>query len=115
VYVELRSTAPGLGVYTTGPARLGNGTAFRHGQPTEGCLAFRTFATAPDARLAARREIEGLLAERAQLTHDLVAARLRIRQLVDERTTLQHRLASLLTTLLPPTTRRPEVDTHVER
>jgi hypothetical protein len=115
VYFELHSTTPGLGVYTTGSALLGNGTAFRHGQPIDGCLVFRSFAASPDARLAERREIEGLLAERAQLTHDLLAARLRIRQLVDERTTLQTRLAALLTRLLPPTTLNSEGNARVER
>jgi hypothetical protein len=101
-YVWLDATASGVAVYTTGAARLGDGTAYRGHAPTDGCLAFRTFATGVDARLADRRQIEALLAAQAELTHDLLAARQALRRLTDERVAVEARLREALARLTPP-------------
>jgi hypothetical protein len=100
-YFWLTASAPGIGVYATGPARLSTGSAYRDHEPIDGCLAFRTFVEDEDARLSARREIEVLLASRAQLSGELVAARRTIRQLLEERETLAGRLHELLLQLAP--------------
>jgi hypothetical protein len=99
-YVRLGATAPGLAVSTAGPAGLGDGTLYVGDAPTTGCLVLRTFAQA-DPRFDSRRQIERLLAERAELTRELLAARHTIQRLRDERTTLRERLRSLLARLAP--------------
>lgn len=101
-YAWLAATGDGLGVYTAGPARLGDGVAFRGHAPADGCLVFRTFAAAPDARWADQRRIEALLGREAELTRDLLAARQTIRRLTDERDAVEARLRALLDRLLPP-------------
>lgn len=101
-YAWLAATGDGLGVYTAGPARLGDGGAFRGHAPADGCLVFRTFAAAPDARWADQRRIETLLGREADLTRDLLAARQTIRRLTDERDAVEARLRALLDRLLPP-------------
>ena len=100
-YFWLDVTAAGSAVYTTGLARLSDGAAYRRHEPVDGCLAFRTLALAPDARLAERRHVEALLAAHADVSRDLVAARATIRRLTDERAGLHARLTALLARLAP--------------
>ena len=97
--LSLVADAPGLAVYSAGLARLGDGQAYRGHAPADGCLVFRTFSVAPDARLAARREAAAALAERAALALDLAEARRTIAALVAERAALTERLRGLLQTL----------------
>jgi hypothetical protein len=111
-YLWLDATAPGAGVYATGPGRLSTGSAYRDHEPIDGCIAFRTFAEVEDARLSARREIEALLASRAQLSGELIAARRTIRQLLDERETLAGRLRDLLLQLAPVSDHRNGGEHH---
>ncbi len=100
-YFWLDVTAAGSAVYTTGLARLSDGTAYRRHEPVDGCLVFRTLALAPDARLAERRQVEALLAAHADVSRELVAARATIRRLTDEQASLHARLTALLARLTP--------------
>jgi hypothetical protein len=101
-YVWFEVRGEGVACYTTDLARLGDGTAYRAHVPVEGCLAFRTFALEADARLAERRQTEALLARQSELTRDLVAARAEIDRLLAERAGLVARLTDLRARLAPP-------------
>lgn len=97
--LSLAADAPGLAVYSAGLARLGDGQVYRGLAPADGCLVFRTFSAAPDARLAARREAAAALAERAALSLELSEARRTIAALEAERAALTERLHALFRTL----------------
>jgi hypothetical protein len=100
-YLWIVAPAPGVAWYATGLARLGDGTAYRGHHPVEGCLAFKSFALAADARLAQWQQIEALLARQAELSGELVVARAEIQRLTAERARLVARLTALRARLAP--------------
>ncbi|MCC6630263.1 MAG: hypothetical protein IT340_23015 [Chloroflexi bacterium] len=102
VYVWLETDAPGLGVYTCGPA--GATGAQRDHAPIDTSLVYRTYAAGPDARWVDRQTIEHLLAAQADLTRALLNARLAIQHLTDERAAVERRVQALLACLMPPAT-----------
>ena len=97
---SLETDTPGIAIYGSLTARLGDGSAYRLAEPIDGCLVFRAFAAAPDARLADRRQIETLLAERAALAQEILTARQTIATLHTEHIALEARLRKLLARLL---------------
>lgn len=101
-FLTLIAAAPGLAVYTAGLATVGDGAAYRDGQPTAACLVFRTFALATGAHLDEQRRYEELAAHCADLDRELVVARRTIDRLQAERLTLHERLRSIVDRLSPP-------------
>jgi hypothetical protein len=100
LYVWLETDAPGLGIYTCGAH--GTDGARREHAPIATSLVYRTFAAGADARWADRRTIEHLLVAQADLTRELLAARLQIRRLSDERTVVERRLQRLVEQVSAP-------------
>lgn len=104
-FLALTAAAPGLAVYTAGLATVGDGAAYRDGQPTAACLVFRTFALAAGAYPDEQRRYQELAARCADLERELVVARRTIDQLQAERLTLHERLRSIIDRLSPSAAR----------